>query len=286
MLLDDSLGTLARRGRRRPTGLRQRPPVPSLRPRGGVAELLVMLAGPFFGLPLPLLAAQILWINLLTHGLPGVALGVEPGEPGTMTKRPRSPAEGVLGDHLWRQVLVLGAWLAAVCLSIGLWAESSGRPWQSMIFVLLGLIQLGVAVGLRSRPGRYDRDANPMLLVAVVLAAALQIAAVYAPPLQALLSTEALSSSDLLVVLGAGSLGYVSVLIARVAGRRQGPRTIRLDDPLSPLLGEDGSFDPAWLDPFGRKFGGDEVERIMSENGDYRVTVGVDGSASSLEAVR
>lgn len=58
---------------------------------GGTAEILVMLLGPFLGMPLPLLPAQILWINLLTHGLPGVALGAEPVAPGTMRHPPRPP---------------------------------------------------------------------------------------------------------------------------------------------------------------------------------------------------
>src|SRR5207237_89393 len=69
---------------------------------GGVAELLVMLIGPLLGLPVPLLPGQILWINLLTHGLPGVALGAEPGSPAAMTRPPRSPQEPVLGAGLAR----------------------------------------------------------------------------------------------------------------------------------------------------------------------------------------
>ena len=72
---------------------------------GGAAEILVMLIGPFVGLTVPLLAAQILWINLLTHGLTGVALGAEPAEPGAMRRRPRPPEESVLGDGLWQRVL-------------------------------------------------------------------------------------------------------------------------------------------------------------------------------------
>src|SRR5436309_2543359 len=62
---------------------------------GGSAEIAVMLAGPVFGLALPLLPAQILWVNLLTHGLPGVALGGEPADPGIMDRPPRPPAESV-----------------------------------------------------------------------------------------------------------------------------------------------------------------------------------------------
>jgi Ca2+-transporting ATPase len=85
---------------------------------GGLAELLVMLAGPLCGLPLPLLPAQILWINLLTHGVPGVALGAEAADAGVLHRPPRSPQESVLGDGLLRSVLLGGACIAAVALGV------------------------------------------------------------------------------------------------------------------------------------------------------------------------
>src|SRR5262249_7256780 len=75
---------------------------------GGLAEIAVMLIGPFLGLALPLLPAQILWINLLTHGLPGVALGGEPASPGVMNRPHRPPAESVLGGGLWQRIIRVG----------------------------------------------------------------------------------------------------------------------------------------------------------------------------------
>jgi len=79
---------------------------------GGSAEIAVMLAGPFLGLGLPLLPAQILWVNLLMHGLPGVALGSEPADPHSMRRPPRPPAESVLGAGLWKRVVRVGAVVA------------------------------------------------------------------------------------------------------------------------------------------------------------------------------
>ena len=70
-----------------------------------------MLLGPFLGLIVPLIAAQILWINLLTHGITGVAIGAEPGSPDAMTRPPRPPAQSVLGDGLWQRVLVSRSFL-------------------------------------------------------------------------------------------------------------------------------------------------------------------------------
>ncbi|GAA2676018.1 cation-translocating P-type ATPase [Streptomyces aculeolatus] len=185
---------------------------------GGTAEILVMLLGPFLGMPLPLLPAQILWINLLTHGLPGVALGAEPVEPGVMRHRPRPPEESVLGAGLWPRILLMGAFIAAVTLVVGVWARETGRPWQSMMFLILGATQLGVALGSRARPGTA---ANPFLLVAVGTALCLQVAGVYLPPLRELLGTEPLPLSDLVIVCAVSGLGHaVMRLQARLKPER------------------------------------------------------------------
>ncbi|MBF6176624.1 cation-translocating P-type ATPase [Nocardia blacklockiae] len=175
---------------------------------GGAAEIAVMLLGPFLGLALPLLPAQILWINLMTHGVPGVALGGEPAEPGSMRRAPRPPAQSILGAGLWQRVPRIALVLTAATLGVAVWAQHTGRPWQTMAFFALGATQLGVALGSRSRPRSW---ANPMLLVAVGAAFALQLAGVYLPPLRHLLGTEPLGLADLLLVSGASLLGYVTV---------------------------------------------------------------------------
>jgi P-type Ca2+ transporter type 2C len=180
---------------------------------GGVAEIAVMLAGPFFGLALPLLPAQILWINLLTHGLPGVALGGEPAEPGAMDRPPRRPTESILGAGLWQRVLRVAVVLTAVTIGVAVWARHTGRPWQSMAFFTLGAAQLGAAVGSRSRPGT---GANPMLLVAVASALVLQLAGLYLPPLRELLGTRPLTGADLAIVIALSTLGYAAVRLDRV----------------------------------------------------------------------
>lgn len=143
---------------------------------GGSAEIVVMLAGPFIGMPLPLLPAQILWINLLTHSLPGVALGAEPGAPDALRRPPRPPGESILGAGLWPRTLLMGAFIATVTLAAGGWAREAGHPWRSMVFLVLGATQLGVALGSRARPGTL---ANPFLLTAVGTALGLQAAGVY-----------------------------------------------------------------------------------------------------------
>jgi Ca2+-transporting ATPase len=187
---------------------------------GGSAEIAVMLAGPALGLALPLLPAQILWVNLLTHGLPGVALGGEPANPGVMSRPPRPPAESVLGAGLWQRVLRVGLVVAAVTVGVAVWGHTTGRPWQSMAFFALGTTQLAVALGSRARPGTL---ANPMLLAAIAAALALQFAGLYVPLLQEVLHTEPLTGLDLLVVFLLSSLGYAVIRLDRVLFRRRPP---------------------------------------------------------------
>ncbi|MER6583083.1 cation-transporting P-type ATPase [Nonomuraea sp. NPDC001023] len=180
---------------------------------GGAAEIAVMVLGPFLGLPLPLLPAQILWINLLTHGLPGVALGGEPTVPGTMSQPPRPPGQSIMGAGLWQRVLRIAVVLTAVTLGVAVWGSMTGRPWQSMAFFALGATQLGVALGTRTRPGTL---ANPMLLLAVAGAFVLQLAGIYLPPLRELLGTRPLSPGDLLIVVALSTLGYAAARLDRI----------------------------------------------------------------------
>ncbi|MFI7225807.1 cation-translocating P-type ATPase [Nonomuraea angiospora] len=194
---------------------------------GGAAEIAVMLLGPFAGLALPLLPAQILWINLLTHGLPGVALGGEPAIPGSMATPPRPPSQSILGAGLWQRLIRIAVVLTAVTLGVAVWAHQTGRPWQSMAFFALGATQLGVALGSRTRPGT---PANPMLLLAVAGALVLQLAGLYLPPLQELLGTQPLTLGDLLIVGALSVLGYAAVRLDRILHPYRPPRPVPSPD--------------------------------------------------------
>ncbi|WP_406277789.1 cation-translocating P-type ATPase [Embleya sp. NBC_00896] len=198
---------------------------------GGTAEIAVMLIGPALGLPIPLVAAQILWINLLTHGLTGVALGTEPVGPGTMRRPPRPPEQSILGDGLWQRVGCLGAIVTGVTLAVGVWAEHTGRAWQTLLFLTLLAAQLGVVMGLRTRP--FGR-ANPALPLAVLASAALGLAGVYTPWLRELLGTETLPAVELLLALAGALVGFLAARVARWAGSR----ARRAGDPPPPAAGE------------------------------------------------
>jgi Ca2+-transporting ATPase len=220
VLADDELGTVveaAEEGRRVYANIRR---FLLYGLSGGAAEIAVMLIGPFLGLTLPLLPAQILWVNLLTHGLPGVALGSEPADPAAMRRPPRPPTESVLGAGLWQRVIRVGAVIAAVTLGVAVWGHATGRPWQSMAFFALGATQLAVAAGSRVRPGTL---ANPSLLAAIAGALLLQFAGLYLPLLRELLKTQPLSATDLLVVCALSTLGYAAVRLDRLVHRDKPP---------------------------------------------------------------
>ncbi|HKD97522.1 MAG TPA: cation-transporting P-type ATPase [Micromonosporaceae bacterium] len=185
---------------------------------GGVAELLTMLAGPIVGLAVPVLPAQILWINLLTHGLPGVAFGAEPASPGVMLRPPRPATQSVLGHGLGRAVLWTGALIGACTLAVGAIAARYGLPWQTLTFLTLGFCQLGVALAVRAprRPG----NGNPWLGAAVALSALLMLAGVTLPALRDLLRTDPVSLTQLACVLVVSLMPALAVAAGRRLHRR------------------------------------------------------------------
>lgn len=205
VLADDDLGTVVDavdEGRRIHSNVRR---FLGYALAGGLAEVLVMLTGPLIGVALPLLPGQILWINLLTHGLPGVAFGTEPAEPGAMGRRPRRPGTSVLAGGLWLAVLVVGAVVAA--LTVGTLLLAGDQDPRTAAFLTLGLAQLGVALGLRAHRPRGARVPGPdWLLIAVAGAVVAQLAAVTFPPLMTLLRTTPPDWVDLTAAVAAAVL--------------------------------------------------------------------------------
>jgi Ca2+-transporting ATPase len=215
VLADDDLGTVVTavdEGRRIHANVRR---FLAYALAGGLAEVLVMLVGPVIGVALPLLPGQILWINLLTHGLPGVAFGTEPSEPGVMAAPPRRPGASVLAGGLWLAVVVVGASVAA--LTVGAMLLVGGDDPRSVAFLVLGLGQLGAAVGLRARrPRGVPRHGRDWLSIAVAAAVLAQVAAVTVPPLMTLLRTTTPAPGSLAVALGGA---VIAGLVARRVGR-------------------------------------------------------------------
>jgi Ca2+-transporting ATPase len=170
-----------------------------------VGEFWVMLLAPFLGMPLPLVPLQLLWINLTTDGLPALALGVEPPERGILQRPPYSPSENFFGRGMGRSILWVGLLMGLVSLAVGYAYWRSDRPsWQTVLFTVLTLSQMGNALAMRSeRESLFSLGllSNKSLLGAVLLTLGLQLAVIYVPALQALFNTVALSAQDLAVCL-------------------------------------------------------------------------------------
>jgi P-type Ca2+ transporter type 2C len=186
---------------------------------GGSAEVWVMLLAPLFGLPLALLPAQILWVNLVTHGLPGLALGVERAEPGAMRRPPRRPGEGVFARGLWQHLLVMGLLTGTVSLGLGARHRTALADH--------GLHQPRPAAA-RQRPGRPLRarvgvPARPrqhrFLGWTVLGTLLLQLGLVYWPPAQAALELQPLTLADLAIVLAASTVAFWAIEAEKLAGR-------------------------------------------------------------------
>ncbi|SSC25761.1 P-type ATPase, partial [Klenkia terrae] len=183
---------------------------------GGLAEVLVMLAGPAVGLALPLLPAQVLWVNLLTHGPVGVAMGGEPAAPDVLARRPRDPGAGVLDRSLVTQLVANGLAVTVVCLAVAGISRAADGPWQTQLFISLAVAQLALALALRPA-GAWSRHRAgvPWLPVAVAVNLVLLAAAVLLPALSDLMGTEPLTALQTLAAVGPALVPASLVLLVR-----------------------------------------------------------------------
>ncbi|OQX06568.1 MAG: ATPase [Desulfobulbaceae bacterium A2] len=180
---------------------------------GNIGKILVMILGVFCGMPTPLLPLQLLWLNLLTDGLLGVGLGMEPAERGVMRRKPFSPKAGIFSQGVGGQTVRIGLVIGLVSLGLGLWYFKNGHPhWQTMLFNTLAFAQIWQALGTRSggdslfRAGLFS---NPVLLGLVLSVGLLQGAAMYLPFLQRYLQTSPLSPTELLLSCGLSIVVFI-----------------------------------------------------------------------------
>ena len=191
---------------------------------GNTGEIWVVFLAPFLGMPVPLLPIHILWVNLITDGLPGLALAEEPAERDVMARPPRPPDESIFARGLGIHVLWVGALIAALTLGTQAWALSEDtRQWQSMVFTVLVFCQLVHSMAIRSESRSLfgmGLLTNPALLGAIALSVALQLALLYVPWLQDIFRTTALTPAQLAVVFVVPLVVLVAVEIEKLLVRR------------------------------------------------------------------
>lgn len=177
-------------------------------------ELLVIFGGIMTGLPLPLLAAQIIWVNLVSDGTPDVALATEPKERDVMDLPPRKPQEAIVQKADFLRIGYVGFVTAAITLGFFAATYHQGDPLEharTMAFTLLSLITLASVLSYRSVRTplwRMDFFSNRFLLAAVGSSLALQIIAIYVPFFQNILSTVPLDVYDWIVLIAASTLAF------------------------------------------------------------------------------
>jgi Ca2+-transporting ATPase len=221
VLLDDNFATVVgavREGRRIYDNLRR---FVRYQMTTNSAEVWTLFLAPFLGLPVPLLPLQILWINLVTDGLPGLALAAERAERDVMRRPPRPVREGMFARGLGVHILWVGLLMAGLTLGTQAWFAASGEEqarWQTLTFTMLCFVQLGHVLAVRSEREslfRLGLFSNRPLLGAVLLAVALQLAIIYLPVMNALFRTAPLSLAELALTFAGAVLVFIAVEIEK-----------------------------------------------------------------------
>jgi Ca2+-transporting ATPase len=224
VLLDDNFATIVgavREGRRIFDNIRK---FIKYTMTSNSGEIWTIFLAPFLGLPIPLLPIHILWVNLVTDGLPGLALAAEPAERGLMQRPPRPPNESIFAHGMWQHIIWVGLLMGGASLFTQAWAIHTGSGhWQTMVFTVLTLSQLGHALAIRSEHDSLFAQgplSNRALAATVVFTFGLQLATIYVPWLNPIFKTAPLSWDELAFCLAMSSVVFVAVEIEKSLIRR------------------------------------------------------------------
>lgn len=186
-------------------------------------EIWTIFLAPFLGLPIPLLPIHILWINLVTDGLPGLALAAEPAEKGIMQRPPRHPKESVFAHGIAAHIIWVGLLMGFASIFTQAWSIRTGNAhWQTMVFTVLCLSQMGHVLAIRSETESVFRQgllSNKPLLGAFLLTFVLQMATIYVPFLNPIFKTAPLTVNELMFTLALSSVVFIAVEIEKFIKR-------------------------------------------------------------------
>lgn len=195
----------------------------------GAAELLLIAAAIFAGLPLPLLPAQILWLNLVTNGIQDVALAFEPGEGDALRRRPRAPGEPIFNRLMIERTVLAAAAMATIGLSAFYWfleagwTEEAARNALFLLMVLFQNVHVGNSRSETRSLFRMNPVSNPILFFGVVGALAIHILALYTPFFQTILGTQPVALETWILLIGLAVLLLPIMEIHKWLWRRRYP---------------------------------------------------------------
>lgn len=187
-------------------------------------ELWTLLLGPLIGLPIALLPIHILWMNLVTDGLPAIALSFEKEEKNIMKRPPRPPQENVFAKGMGMDILWVGLLIAGIALSTQAFAIKNGLHWQTIVFNVLCLSQMAHVMAIRSSTQSLFSIgllSNKPLLGSVLLTLILQLAITYTPIFHSIFKTQSLSPIEFLGVGAVSSLVFFAVEIEKAISSRR-----------------------------------------------------------------
>ncbi|MEB3199538.1 MAG: cation-transporting P-type ATPase [Synechococcaceae cyanobacterium] len=184
-----------------------------------VGELVTIAAAPLLALPgVPLTPLQILWMNLVTDGVPALALALEPGEDGLMERPPAKPGESIFARGIGRYILRIGIIFGLITVGLMFLAQKGEANWKTMVFTTLCLAQMGHAVSCRSDRPLYQVApfSNPWLFWAVLVTTALQMALLYIPPLASFFGAVPLTAPELLFCVAVSLVFFVYLELEKI----------------------------------------------------------------------
>ncbi|OAB27211.1 Ca2+-transporting ATPase [Flavobacterium fryxellicola] len=186
---------------------------------GNSGEIWAIFLAPFFGLPIPLLAIHILWINLITDGLPGLALASESAEANIMKRPPRNPKENIFSNGMVVHILWVGFLMGVVTIGMQAYAiHVANSHWQTMAFTVLCFSQLGHVMVIRSNNDSIFKIgffSNKPMIIALAITVSLQLMIIYSPLFNGIFKTQPLTLRELLVTLAVSSIVFWSVEIEK-----------------------------------------------------------------------
>ncbi|WP_343307207.1 cation-translocating P-type ATPase [Chitinophaga niabensis] len=191
---------------------------------GNSAEIWCLFLAPLLGLPIPLLPVHILWVNLVTDGLPALALSTEIPEKNIMQRPPRRTDESIFAQGLGIHVLWVGIFIGLLTVGMQWYSiHHDGNHWQTMVFTTLCFCQLYHVMAIRSETRSLFSMglwSNRPLLLAVGVTVLLQLMVIYVPYFNELFHTAPLSWQELLIVTGVSGVVFVAVEIEKLVKRR------------------------------------------------------------------
>ena len=188
------------------------------------SEILTLLLGPLLGLPVALLPIHILWINLVSDGLPAISLSFEKAEKDIMKRPPRPPQQTVFANGRGLHMIWVGILMAGIALSLQGWAIRNDMPWQTMVFNFLCLSQMGHVLAIRSEKQSFFSIgllSNKLLIGSVLMTILLQVVITYVPFLQSVFKTESLTLFEFAMVIIGSVLIFAAVEIEKMVKRRK-----------------------------------------------------------------